>query len=338
MRTPPQTCIERVTPRLQQEQWEEVYLSPLAAKSSQTKGRALPENPDSLRTDFQRDQDKIIHSKAFRRLKHKTQVFIAPHGDHYRTRLTHTLEVTHVSRTIARALRLNEDLTEAIGLGHDLGHPPFGHTGESALAQLYPGGFLHNQHSIRVATIIEPLNLTAETLDGFGHHTGKGKALTLEGQIVKTADRMAYLAHDIDDAIRAELMDNNSIPTEITTVLGNTKSERLTTMVWGMIEASLDQETIQIVPEVEEAMNALRKWMFKNIYLSKNQQQEGNKVRQVIKGLYEYYMEHPETISGRIPNNTDTARRVVDYIAGMTDRFALDTYKKLFLPVPFMRN
>lgn len=338
MRTPSQTCRDKVTPRLQHELWEEATLSPLAAKSAQSKGRALPEAQCPLRTDFQRDQDKIIHCKAFRRLKHKTQVFIAPHGDHYRTRMTHTLEVTHVSRTIARALKLNEDLTEAIGLGHDLGHPPFGHTGEAALAHLYPGGFLHNQHSIRVATIIEPLNLTAETLDGFAHHTGKGQALTLEGQIVKTADRMAYLAHDIDDAVRAGLMENNSVPSEITSILGTTKSERLTTMIWGMIEGSFEATEIKIISEVEEAMNALRKWMFKNIYLSGNQQLEGDKVRRVIKDLYEYYSEYPEKISQSIPDDPDIARRVVDYIAGMTDRFALDTYKKIFLPSPFMSH
>jgi dGTPase len=337
------------TPRLLQERWEQEALSSYAAKSVDSEGRAHPEDPCPLRTLWQRDQDKVIHSKAFRRLKHKTQVFISPVGDHYRTRLTHTLEVTHVSRTIARALRLNEDLTEAIGLGHDIGHPPFGHTGEAALAHLYEGGFLHNLHSIRMATVIEPLNLTKETLDGFANHTGKGTADTLEGQIVKTADRMAYLAHDIDDAIRAGLMSNETLPQDISAVLGQTKSERLTAMVWGMIDGTLQSireheatttpdspPQVQIAPEVEQAMNALRQWMFKHIYLSPAQQQEAKNVRRVIKGLYEYYCEHPEDISPSIPASDDTARRVVDYIAGMTDRFALDTYTQLYMPKPYL--
>lgn len=336
-------------PRQVQERWEQEALSKYAAKCVDSKGRAEAEDQCPLRTVWQRDQDKIIHSKAFRRLKHKTQVFISPVGDHYRTRLTHTLEVTHVSRTIARALRLNEDLTEAIGLGHDIGHPPFGHTGEAALAHLYDGGFLHNLHSIRMATLIEPLNLTQETLDGFANHTGKGTAETLEGQIVKTADRMAYLAHDIDDAIRAGLMSNESIPKEITDVLGKTKSERLTAMVWGMINGTLaairrcqdsgDPKAwpqVQITPDVEAAMNSLRQWMFKHIYLSTAQQQEAKNVRRVIKSLYEYFLEHPDEISANIPASDDHARRVVDYIAGMTDRFALDTYTRLFMPKPYL--
>jgi dGTPase len=274
-------------------------------------------------------------------LKHKTQVFIAPVGDHYRTRLTHTLEVTQVSRTIARALNLNEDLTEAIGMGHDLGHPPFGHTGEAALAKLYDGGFLHNLHSVRVATIIEPLNLTPEVLDGFANHTGKGASESLEGQIVKTADRMAYLAHDIEDAVRAGLMDESQLPEAVNKVLGTTKTQRLTKMIWGMIEGSLNafragQMEITIVPEVEETMLLLRQWMFKNVYLSKAQQQQGDAVRRVIKGLYEYYLEHPEDISPSIPQNMDVGRRVVDYIAGMTDRFAMETYARLYLPTPYL--
>lgn len=331
---------QQFSPRLLREQQENTLLSPYAAKSSQSKGRAIKEPACPIRTDFQRDVHKIVHSKAFRRLKHKTQVFISPVGDHYRTRLTHTLEVTQVSRTIARALNLNEDLTEAIGMGHDLGHPPFGHNGETALAHLYDGGFLHNQHSIRVATLIEPLNLTQETLDGFANHTGKGLAETLEGQIVKTADRMAYLAHDIDDAIRAGLMTNEDIPKEVTQVMGNTKTERLTKMIWGMVEASqnnLDngQLKIEITAEVDQAMNLLRQWMFKNIYLSPVQQQEAKNVKRVISRLFEYFCENPHKISPNIPQDESVERRVVDYIAGMTDRFALDTYEQLFLPKPY---
>lgn len=337
----PAETLNQFEPRLLREQLEQDMLASYAAKSSQSKGRAIAETPCPLRTAFQRDVHKIVHSKAFRRLKHKTQVFISPVGDHYRTRLTHTIEVTQVSRTIARALQLNEDLTEAIGMGHDLGHPPFGHNGETALAHLYEAGFLHNQHSIRVATIIEPLNLTQETLDGFAHHTGKGTAETLEGQIVKTADRMAYLAHDIDDAIRAGLMRNEDIPKEVTDVLGTTKSQRLTAMIYGMIEASLqnfanNKHQIEITPTVETAMNHLRKWMFKNIYLSEAQQQEAANVKRVIEGLYNYFLKNPKQISPNIPQDETLERQVVDYIAGMTDRFALETYEQIYLPKPYL--
>lgn len=318
----------------------EADLSPLAARASTSKGRQQPEDQCPLRTVFQRDRDRVIHSKAFRRLKHKTQVFIAPVGDHYRTRLTHTLEVTQVSRTIARALRLNEDLTEAIGMGHDLGHPPFGHAGEAALSDLYHGGYWHNRHSVRVVTILEPLNLSTEVLDGIAKHTGKDDPETLEGQIVKTADRIAYLAHDIDDAIRAGIMTDNDIPADITAVMGNRKSERLNTMVWGMIHGSLQQfETdmpkIAIVPEVQDAMLALRRWMFQNVYVTERQKQQTRNVKRIITELYAYFKDHPDEISATIPADEDVERRVVDYIAGMTDRFAIATYNRLFVPTPY---
>ncbi len=322
-------------PRKYYEQIEDSFLSPFAAKSFLSQGRQVPEPPCPLRTEFQKDRDRIVHSKAFRRLKHKTQVFISPVGDHYRTRMTHTIEVTQVSRTIARALRLNEDLTEAIGMGHDLGHPPFGHNGEGALSDLYHEGFWHNRQSVRVATIIENLNLTHETLDGIAKHTGKDNPETLEGQIVKTADRMAYLAHDIDDAVRAGLMLEESIPAEISAVLGYSKEERLQKMMWGMIEASWDQPLIHIVPEVESAMHALRKWMFQNVYLNSQQKRQSKNVKRIIAALYDYYKEHPEEISASIPESTDPERRVVDYIAGMTDRFATALYCKLFVPTSY---
>jgi dGTPase len=325
-------CLE---PRQYTESLEERNLSTYAAKSTQTKGREIPEPLCPLRTEYQKDRDRIIHCKAFRRLKHKTQVFISPIGDHYRTRMTHTIEVTNVSRTIARALHLNEDLTEAIGMGHDLGHPPFGHNGEGALSDLYHGGYWHNRQSVRVATVIEKLNLTHETLDGIAKHTGKDNPETLEGQIVKTADRMAYLAHDIEDAVRAGLMDETSIPAEISAVLGYTKEERLQAMMWGMIEASWDQPVIKVQPHIETAMLELRKWMFRNVYLNSRQKQQAKNVKRIITALYEYYKENPEEISPNIPDDPDPERRVVDYIAGMTDRFATDLYCKLFLPTPY---
>ncbi len=330
-----QGLVRFASPRGLYEQLEMSALSDFATRSAMTRGRAVSEPECPLRTAFQVDRDRIIHSKAFRRLKHKTQVFISPVGDHYRTRMTHTIEVTQVSRTIARALRLNEDLTEAIALGHDLGHPPFGHTGEGALSDLYHGGFWHHRQSVRVATTLERLNLTHETLDGIANHTGQDKPETLEGQIVKTADRMAYLAHDIDDAVRAGLMAENSIPEAITAVLGETKEERLQRMMWGMIRASWEQPLIQVESEVADAMHALRKWMFQNIYLDPQQKHQAKNVKRVITALYEHYKTHPEEISSTIPPDPDLDRRVVDYIAGMTDRFATHRYCQLFLPVPY---
>lgn len=321
-------------PRQCHERFELDFLSPFAAKSITSRGREHPDEPCPLRTEFQKDRDRIVHCKAFRRLKHKTQVFISPVGDHYRTRMTHTIEVAQVSRTIARALRLNEDLAEAIGMGHDLGHPPFGHSGERALNLLYHEGFRHNQQSVRVATVIEGLNLTHETLDGIARHTGQKVPETLEGQIVRTADRMAYLAHDIDDAIRAGLMTEESIPAEVSKTLGHTREERLQRMMWGMIEASRDQPLIQMLPEIEEAMDALRKWMFQNIYLNPQQKCQAEKVKRMIAALYEHFKEHPGEISPGIPMDTDRERMVTDYIAGMTDRFATDLYIRLFLPLP----
>lgn len=326
--------------RLQQEEFEEIYLSPRASKSSRTLGRAVYEEPCIIRTEFQRDRDRIIHSKAFRRLKHKTQVFISPIGDHYRTRLTHTLEVTQVARTIARALKLNEDLTEAIAMGHDLGHTPFGHTGEYVLDKLLPEGFRHNEQSERVVTIIENLNLTRETIDGIRNHTGDAKPSTLEGQIVKFADRIAYLNHDIDDSIRAGILAIEDLPKNCIDTLGNTCSARIAVMVCSTVRASSESDRIQMDPEIQEATDTLRNWMFANVYTgSEERLKEREKAERVITGLYQYYTENAHLLADHYnfaPN--DPSRATADYIAGMTDRYAIQTFKKLFLPTPLHLN
>jgi len=322
--------------RQQQEEFEHKYLSPRAAKSSDSMGRSEYEDPCIIRTEFQRDRDRIIHSKAFRRLKHKTQVFISPMGDHFRTRLTHTLEVAQVARTIARALSLNEDLTEAISMGHDLGHTPFGHTGEKTLDRILKGGFRHNEQSERVVTIIEDLNLTKETIDGIKNHTGDTLPLTLEGQIVRIADRIAYLNHDIDDAIRAGFISLENIPKDIILTLGKTCSERIATMVCSMVRSSSGKNKIQMDAEVQETADKLRTWMFENIYIgSKDKQAEALKSERVIKELFEYYCQNHHLLADyHNLADDDHERTAADYVAGMTDRFALKTYKKLFLPQP----
>ncbi len=319
------------------EQLERESLHPLAAKSSQSKGRAVDEPHCPLRTDFQRDRDRILHSKAFRRLKHKTQVFISPIDDHYRTRLTHSLEVAQVSRTIARALRLNEDLTECIALGHDLGHPPFGHTGETMLNEVASNGFHHTQQTMRTVTVLGNLNLTHEVLDGI---QADGQFETLEAHVVDLADRMAYLHHDVEDACRAGLMTDADLPTEIRQVLGNTRSERLDRMVIDVVTQSqiaMNSETPQLAmsAEVAETMMALRQWMFDHVYLQKEHIAQTEKVRRLIHGLFEFYLTHPEKISDNIPDNGDLEQRVVDYIAGMTDRYALERFQTYLLPTPY---
>lgn len=326
--------------RQQQEKFEQDYLSPLAAKSSASSGRLVPEESCVIRTEFQRDRDRIIHSKAFRRLKHKTQVFISPKGDHYRTRLTHTLEVSQIARTIARALKLNEDLTEAIAMGHDLGHTPFGHTGESVLNKLLPSGFRHNEQSERVVNIIENLNLTKETIDGIRNHTGNVIPHTLEGQIVRIADRIAYLNHDIDDSIRAGIMSLSDLPNETIQVLGKKCSERISVMVYSTVNASSDKDKIQMDPEIQEMTDRLRSWMFANIYLGpKERIKEREKIERVITSLYEYYKSNPQLLADYCTMQGDPPERVVaDYIAGMTDRYAIEKFKTLFLPSPSSFN
>lgn len=326
--------------RKQQEEFELNYLSDKAAKSSKSLGRVMYEEPCIIRTEFQRDRDRIIHSKAFRRLKHKTQVFICPEGDHYRTRLTHTLEVAQIARTIARALKLNEDLTEAIAMGHDLGHTPFGHTGEAVLNKLLPEGFRHNEQSERVVTIIENLNLTKESIDGIRNHTGNTLPLTLEGQIVRIADRIAYLNHDIDDSIRAGIITLEDLPKNSIKTLGKTCSERIAVMVCSTVQTSSDKNTIQMDTEIKDATDELRSWMFNNVYIGTQQKQKENeKIERVIRGLYEYYTSNHQLLADYHKQASDSIQRTsADYIAGMTDRYAIHVFKNVFLPTPIDLN
>ncbi|MDD6808201.1 MAG: deoxyguanosinetriphosphate triphosphohydrolase [Oscillospiraceae bacterium] len=316
---------------------EEITLSALAARESQSKGRLEYEEPCEIRTEYQRDRDRIIHCSSFRRLKHKTQVFLAPTGDHYRTRLTHTLEVSQIARTIARGLRLNEDLTEAIALGHDLGHTPFGHAGERALNAVFPEGFKHYEQSLRVVDKLEKggrgLNLTAEVRDGILCHTTGKEADTLEGRIVKLSDRIAYINHDIDDAVRAGLFKEEDIPLEYREVLGNSKSQRINTLVLSTLENS--GRELKMAPDVKEAFDALHKYMFANVYTNPICKGEEGKAIAIIQALYTYFSEHPEEMPEdfiRVAENESPQRAACDYISGMTDHFALNTYNNIFVP------
>lgn len=314
-------------------------LSKYAALSKNTKGRRIKEEKCTIRTDFQRDRDRIIHSKAFRRLKHKTQVFISPEGDHYRTRLTHTLEVSQIARSIARALRLNEDLTEAIALGHDLGHTPFGHAGEAILDKIHPGGFRHNEQSIRVVDELERnsgLNLTYEVRDGILNHTGHNVAETLEGKIIKLSDRIAYINHDIDDALRAEIIDINTIPKECIEILGHSHKERINTMIVDIINESMGKNEVHMSKNVEYATDKLRKFMFEKVYVGSKAKLEEKKAQNLIRELYYYFLEHPEQIphfNCDIKNQKEVERLTCDYIAGMTDTYAINTYVNIFVPL-----
>ena len=308
---------------------EERWLSPLAVRSYETRGRAREEEEECrLRTPFQRDRDRIVHSKSFRRLKHKTQVFIEP-GDHYRTRLTHTLEMAGISRTVARALRLNEDLTEAIALGHDLGHPPFGHTGEEALDRVlderFGRRFRHNEHSVRVVEVLERdgrgLNLTAEVRDGLLHHTGAGEPATLEGKIVRIVDRVAYLNHDIDDAIRAGLLDAGDLPGEEIALLGERGSRRIDALVHDLVETSAAEGTIAQSEEVGRAMLNLRAFMFEHVYLSSAAEAQRAEATEVLRRIFAHFVDYPDELPADRPG--DVPQRITDYVAGMTDRFAL---------------
>ena len=339
-----------MTIREQTEDIEKQILHPNACLSSKSKGRARPEKEDNLRTCFQRDRDRIIHSKAFRRLKHKTQVFLAPKGDHYRTRLTHVLEVSQIARTIARALRLNEDLTEAIALGHDLGHTPFGHAGEAILRELHPGGFDHYKQSLRVVDFIEKnglgLNLTKEVRDGIVKHSkGKGlilsdnpkdKPATLEGMVVRVSDIIAYVNHDLDDALRAEVIKKSDLPREIIKVIGEAYSTRIDVMVRDVIKASLEAgiKGIGMGEEMSMTVYKLRDFLFERVYESERIRNEFNKAKGILKALYEYYLEHVDELVKDIPSEKrlDRHRMVCDFIAGMTDSFAFMTYERLFLP------
>lgn len=301
----------------------------------ESRGRPRPEKPDGVRSDFQRDRDRIIHAKAFRRLMHKTQVFIAPYGDHFRTRLTHTLEMMQISRTIARALGLNEDLAEAISFGHDLGHTPFGHTGEEALSKILSGHgrvFLHNEHSLRVVDVLEKdgrgLNLTFEVRDGILNHTGKGYPSTREGEVVRIADRIAYVNHDVDDALRAGIIRREELPAGPIEVLGEQMSQRIDTLVRDMISSSEEKGEITLSEEIYGALMELRTWLFKNVYHNPESRQNA-RAGEVVGGLFGYYLEHPEE---RAKSDPDPVTETVDYVAGMTDRYALAEYRRIFLP------
>lgn len=343
--------------RCDQEAAEHSRLRPDASFADKTRGRAVPVTPDTLRTDYQRDRDRIIHCKSFRRLSHKTQVFLAPEGDHYRTRLTHTLEVSQISRTISRALRLNEDLTEAIALGHDLGHTPFGHTGEQALSRCIAKRrglgndagllFRHNEQSLRVVDVLENdgagLNLTAEVRDGILCHTSNLKAATLEGQVVGIADRIAYVNHDIDDAIRGEVISEDDLPRSTHEILGSDHSARITTLVCDLVEESDETGEIRMTPEVYEAMMELRAFLFENVYTSPAAKSQEPKASALIASLFDFYIQHPDEVpddlrriardhpSTRTPDDPDCTA-VIDHIASMTDRYARGVYEDIFIP------
>jgi dGTPase len=320
---------------------EKKYLSPYAALSMMSKGRILPEEQCDIRPVFQRDRDRILHCKSFRRLKDKTQVFLIPQGDHYRTRLTHTLEVSQNARTIAKALRLNEDLVEAIALGHDLGHTPFGHAGERALNDICPLGFIHSEQSVRTVDILEKngqgLNLTFEVRDGIKNHQTTGKPATLEGKIVRISDKIAYMHHDCDDAIRAGILKESDFPKEICEVIGYQTNERLDSFIHDIITHSEGKNDIQMSKEVEAAMIKLRKFMFERLYTNQEAKSEEGKAIELVKTLYTYYCNHihelPEDLLERIEKDQDPYERVVcDYIASMTDRYAIFVFEKLYVP------
>lgn len=342
-----------LTPREIIEQREVGLLAKNAKRSIETKGRQKLIEPCPLRTCYQRDRDRIIHSKSFRRLINKTQVFLAPEGDHYRTRLTHTLEVSQISRTIARALLLNEDLAEAIALGHDLGHTPFGHVGEEAIDEVFsdlrisgyngvPDHFRHNEQSLRVVDVIEyggkGLNLTWEVRDGILHHTGDKDPETLEGQIVKIADRIAYVNHDIDDAVRAGILDINEIPGHLINLLGKHQSTRINNMVCNLVEYSKASDNISMSPDFMEAMLELRSFLFKHVYLGSAAKSEDDKAKNVIKNLFFLFLEKPELLPMEFHTTTqeEVLVKVCDYIAGMTDRYAIKTFEECFVPKVWM--
>ncbi|TJX14813.1 deoxyguanosinetriphosphate triphosphohydrolase [Tissierella creatinini] len=332
--------------RIQQEKWEEEKLSTYATLSKNSRGRFDYEKKCDVRTDFQRDRDRILHSKSFRRLKHKTQVFIAPEGDHFRTRLTHTLEVSQIGRTIARALKLNEDLVEAIALGHDLGHTPFGHTGERVLNSLHPKGFHHNEQSIRVVDFLEHkenkkgLNLTYEVREGILNHTGENRSETLEGQILKFADRIAYINHDIDDAIRAGILRQGDLPNDCMSILGNTHGSRINTMIVNIIENSINKNQIEMSSDILQMTMKLRKFMFDNVYFNIKAKTEEEKTEYIITELYKYYSNNndklpQEHLAIYEDMEVDMEDIICDYIAGMTDRYVVNLFSNIFIPKPW---
>jgi len=331
-----------VTVRKRIENTERQVLSPRATLVVDSRGRERPEEPCSIRTDFQRDRDRIVHCKSFRRLKHKTHVFLAPEGDHYRTRLTHTMEVASVARTISRALALNEDLTEAIALGHDLGHTPFGHIGEKALSTFLHDQFRHNEQSLRVVEVLENgghgLNLTWEVRDGILNHTGESLPATLEGQVVRFSDRIAYINSDIDDAVRAGLLSLQDLPPEPIRVLGTTSSERIDSLAHDTVENSAEGDTIRMSAETWGLMDELREFLFANVYIGSIAKTEEDKAVRVLEALTHFYFENPDELPVEFrPLEGGTLEvKVCDYVAGMTDRYALTRYREFFLPKSWM--
>lgn len=327
-----------MTIREELELQEAKILSPCAQLSARSRGRQREEKKCDVRMDFQRDRDRIIYSKSFRRLKHKTQVFLSPEGDHYRTRLTHTLEVSQIGRTIARCLRLNEDLTEAIALGHDLGHTPFGHSGERVLNGICPHGFKHNEQSLRVVDFLERengLNLTWEVRDGILNHTGDGKAATLEGQVIRYADRIAYINHDIEDAIRGNVITEDMLPKESVKILGRGSSPRINNMILDIIQNSKNQDFISMSEEFQQATDELRDYMFKNVYIGSVAKKEEIKAQNIIGELYQYIKAAPELLpaeTSKMLSIYDLDRVVCDYVAGMTDRYAVKKFHEIFVP------
>jgi len=331
-----------MTLREELERQEHLRLDPRAAFSDESRGRVRPSEPAAgdVRTCYQRDTDRIVHCKAFRRLMHKTQVFLQPEGDHYRTRMTHTIEVSRIARTIARGLQLNEDLTEAIAMGHDLGHTPFGHAGEVALSEATGKPFRHNEQSLRVVDILENegagLNLSYEVRMGILGHTGNRVPETLEGQIVRWADRFAYVNHDIDDAARAGILTMEDIPRSIRKVLGDTHSDRINTLVCDAIESSRDTAAIVLSPKVDKTLSDLREFLFQRVYRNPVAKGEESKARDMLKRMYDYYYNHPEAIPADFQPQMSfdgMERTICDYIAGMTDNYAVDKYTSLFIPM-----
>ncbi|MCR5830563.1 MAG: deoxyguanosinetriphosphate triphosphohydrolase [Lachnospiraceae bacterium] len=323
------------------EQWENRYLSPYASKSMNSMGRDIEEEECDIRPVYQRDRDRILHSNSFRRLKDKTQVFLAPEGDHYRTRLTHTLEVSQNARTIAKALRLNEDLTEAIALGHDIGHTPFGHAGERALARVCPEGFEHNVQSVRVVEVLEKrgagLNLTREVRDGILNHKTKGMPSTLEGKIVRFSDKIAYIHHDMDDAIRGKILCEEDIPKELRNTLGDTTTKRFDCFTHDIIRNSEDKNDICMSDEIAEAMKELRQFMFDNVYTNPRVKSEETKAERLVEFLYDHYLHNQEKLPEEYralmqKRGTSLERAVCDYVSSMSDRYAVAMFNELFLP------
>ena len=327
--------------REEQEQEEFRRLSPFAAKAAESAGRPKPDEPCSMRTCYQRDADRVLHSKTFRRLMHKTQVFLRPEGDHYRTRMTHTLEVARIARTIARGLKLNEDLTEAIALGHDLGHTPFGHSGERSLNRLTQGGFRHNEQSLRVVEVLEGdegLNLTKEVRDGILKHSGKLLPLTLEGECVARADRIAYLNHDLDDALRAGVLKPFEIPADLLKTLGQTHSERINTMILDLVRNSENQPHLSMSPTIESAMDALREFMFLRVYRDGWRDPEEKRCDYILRAMFHHFCAHPATMPEEflmIAYRDGLERGVCDFLSGMTDRYATRCFADLFVPSSF---